>query len=421
MKQRLEFAKQEIKTILADKVIPFWLERAVDDVYGGYLTSFDEQGNFDGNGVKYMVTQSRMLWGFSYLVPFARPEDRPQMKAAADQGYEFFKKYFFDPVYGGVYWMLNRDGSVADPAKLVYGEGFAIYALAQYAITYENKEALALAEDVFDLLQKYCADTRFGGYFENVEQDFSLSPAGDFAGDRKSLDIHMHLLEAFTTLYQASGKEIHHRKLKEVLDVIMDHMVDQEQGFGFNQFRTDFTRIPAIAIKRTWNAERETNEAIEEPADTTSYGHNIELTWLADLALQKLGCPREAYDAAFDRILHHAMAHGIDWEHGGVYRDGVGCGPALVLDKEWWQNFEAMTGLLNGYRMYGNEKMAEAFLNVWHFVRDYFMNLKIGESRQMLSVTGEPLVANLGNPWKGIYHTGRALAVCLENMEKLGL
>ena len=49
------------------------------------------------------------------------------------------------------------------------------------------------------------------------------------------------------------------------------------------------------------------------------------------------------------------------------------------------------------------------------------MNMEIGESRQMLSATGEPLVSNLGNPWKGIYLTGRALAVCLENMEKLGI
>lgn len=269
MLRKLKEVKQEIQALLADRIIPFWLDRAVDAQYGGYLTSFDENGRFDGNGVKYMVTQSRMLWGFSYLAPFAHPEDRPRMKAAADQGFEFFKKYFFDPVYGGVYWMLNRDGSVADPAKLVYGEGFAIYALAQYAITYQSEEALTLAESVFDLLQKYCADTRFGGYFENVERDFSLSPAGEYAGDRKSLDIHMHLLEAFTALYQASSKEIHRRKLKEVLDVITDHMVDREHGFGFNQFRTDFTRIPAIAIKRTWNAERETNEAIAERVATS--------------------------------------------------------------------------------------------------------------------------------------------------------
>jgi len=419
LQKKLANAQQEIRSTLTDRIIPFWLDRAVDAQYGGYLTSFDENGEFDGNGVKYMVTQSRMLWGFSYLLPFARPEDRPRMKAAADQGFEFFKKHFFDPVYGGVYWMLNRDGSVADPAKLVYGEGFAIYALAQYAITYNNAEALSLAEGIFDLLQKYCADTRFGGYFENVERDFSLSPAGDYAGDRKSLDIHMHLLEAFTTLYQASGKEIHARKLKEVLDVIVDHMVDRENGFGYNQFRTDFTRIPAIAIRRTWNAERESNESIAEPADTTSYGHNIELTWLADLALQKLNCSREVYDALFVRILNHSMAHGVDWENGGVYRDGVGCGDALVLDKEWWQNFEAATGLLGGYRMFGDEKLAGAFLNVWTFIRDHFMNMETGESRQMLSVTGRPLVANLGNPWKGIYHTGRALAVCLENFERI--
>ena len=63
--------------------------------------------------------------------------------------------------------------------------------------------------------------------------------------------------------------------------------------------------------------------------------------------------------------------------------------------------------------------MAEGFLNVWQFDRDHFMNMEVGESRQMLKVDGTPLVSNLGNPWKGIYHTGRALAVCLENFAKL--
>lgn len=69
MKEQLAQAKREIAGILADKVIPFWLERAVDDVYGGYLTSFDEQGNFDGNGVKYMVTQSGCSGAFLILRP----------------------------------------------------------------------------------------------------------------------------------------------------------------------------------------------------------------------------------------------------------------------------------------------------------------------------------------------------------------
>ncbi len=418
-KDKLKNAEKEIRAFLTEKLIPFWIERSVDGEYGGYLTDFDEKGVFTGNGTKYLVTQSRMLWGFSNLAEFADEAARADMKAAARQGAEFIMKRFWDESYGGYFWQLNRDGTVADPAKLVYGEGFAIYALSEYADVYGDAEALAYAEKGFDLLQKYAADTLRGGYYENIERDWQISAAGAYAGDRKSLDIHMHLLETFTTLYRATGKEIHGRKLKEVLDLIFTHMVNKEKGYGLNQFDLDFHSIPAINIKRTWNAERETNEVIEGPTDSTSYGHNVELSWLADLALKTLGCERDEYDHVLRRLLDHALAHGYDYENGGVYRDGIADKSVLVYDKEWWQNFESLVGFLNGYVLYEDERYLDAFLGTWSFVRDKFLDHEVGESRQLLLRDGTPVISNMGNSWKEIYHTGRALAECLRRMDNV--
>lgn len=416
---KLTAVKNEITHILSEKLIPFWLERSVDTEFGGYLTCFDEKGEFTGNDTKYLVTQSRMVWGFSNLLEFAREEDKEAMKAAAKQGARFLMEKFWDKKYGGFYWQLNRDGSIADPAKLVYGEGFAIYALSEYAHTYGDSEALAFAEKGFDLLQLYAADTLRGGYYENIDQNWEISPAGAYAGDRKSLDIHMHLVETFTTLYKATGKEIHGRKLKEVLDLVFRHMINREKGYGYNQFDLEFNQLPAINILRTWNAERETNEVVETPTDTTSYGHNVELSWLSDLAIRTLGCDRTEYEATLQKLLDHALAHGFDYENGGVYRDGVADESVLVYDKEWWQNFESMVGFLNGYCMYGEEKYLDAFLLNWDFVKKYFLIEGLGESRQLLSRDGSPIISNIGNPWKGIYHTGRALAECLRRMSIL--
>lgn len=418
---RLTKIREEISAILTEKIIPFWLDRSVDTQYGGYLTEFDENGCFSGSGTKYIVTQSRMVWGFSNLLPFARKEDQPRMREAARQGMEFLTHQFWDPQYGGYYWQLNRDGSIADDSKLVYGEGFAVYALSEYYLRYGDPRALEYAKRGFDLLQIYCLDSLRGGYYENIERDWRRSPDGTYCGDRKSLDIHMHLLETFTTLSLASGEEIHRRRLQEVLDLIMTHMVDSQAGYGFNQFDLDFHRIPAVNIPRTWNAERETNEVIASPEDTTSYGHNVELTWLASLALDVLGIPRESYDATFRRILDHSLAHGYDYEFGGVYRDGIADGPVLVTDKEWWQNFEALCGYLNGYEHYSNPRYLDAFERSWQFVKNKFFNEQVGESRQLLSRDGSPLVATMGNPWKGIYHTGRALAETLRRFDRMGI
>ena len=37
---------------------------------------------------------------------------------------------------------------------------------------------------------------------------------------------------------------------------------------------------------------------------------------------------------------------------------------------------------------------------------------------QLLREDGTPLVANIGNPWKGIYHTGRAFAECIDRLDE---
>jgi mannobiose 2-epimerase len=278
---------------------------------------------------------------------------------------------------------------------------------------------LDYAEKTFDLLQKYTADTLNGGYYENLESGWQCSADGKYAGDRKSLDIHMHLMEAFTALYAASGKEIHGRKLKEIIDILMKHMINTDLGYGYNQFDAAFNRIPAVNIYRTWNDDRETGEAIAAPTDTTSYGHNVELSWLMKLALDALNMEGAECTTVMRKLLDHSLEYGYDYEFGGVYRDGVADKEVLVTDKEWWQNFEALVGYANGYLCFEDERYLKAFESTWKFVRDKFINAEAGESRQLLNRKGEPIVSNLGNPWKGIYHTGRALAETLDRLEKI--
>ena len=73
----------------------------------------------------------------------------------------------------------------------------------------------------------------------------------------------------------------------------------------------------------------------------------------------------------------------------------------------------------NGNVYMSDEKYLDAFLNVWNFDRDHFINHEVGESRQLLLRDGTPVAASMGNPWKGIYHTGRALAECLRRLDKI--
>ena len=416
MKTKIAEALKEIKANLEEGIIPFWLEKGIDKEYGGYLTCFDEAGNATGDTDKYIVTQTRMIWGLAAMYEEYGDE---RLKEVAKQGWEFFRDKFWDSKNLGWYWKVARDGTMLDDGKVVYGEGFAVYALAQYAKTFNDPEALEYAVKTFDLLQIYCADTLRGGYFENLEPDWTLSEPGFAAGDRKSLDIHMHLMEAFTVLYQATGREIHARKLQEVTEVILKHMVNHKSGCGMNQFDIDFNPIPAINIRRTWNAERATGEIVETPTDTTSYGHNVELGWLMNRAADVLGKEKTFNNDLIRKFDDHALAHGFDHELGGVFRDGLHDGAALVYDKEWWQNCEVLIGFLDTYERTGDEKYFDAFYKTWQFDKKYFINPATGEWRQLLKRDGTPVCADMGNPWKAIYHTGRAMLECKRRLERL--
>jgi mannose/cellobiose epimerase-like protein (N-acyl-D-glucosamine 2-epimerase family) len=43
----------------------------------------------------------------------------------------------------------------------------------------------------------------------------------------------------------------------------------------------------------------------------------------------------------------------------------------------------------------------------------------VGEWRTLLTREGAPIDANIGNPWKVSYHTGRAMLECYTRLKKL--
>jgi len=424
MPQSFASLRSEMQSTLR-KIIDFWLTHSIDAQYGGFLTCFDEHGSPTADTNKYLVTQCHMLWGFSYLTDFCAPIHKEPMQQAAMQGLEFLIKHFWDDEHGGFGWKTDRAGTMEDNSKLIYGQSIAMYALTEYYRQYKDARAMSYVEKLFYFIQVYAADTQNGGYYENLEPDWSPSAGGVYAGERKSLDVHMHLMMAFTALYTVLPMEIYARKLKEIVELIMSRMINSVNGFGYGQLDAAFNRIPSIKIHRTWSAERQAGEVVEAPTDTTSYGHNIGLSWLLTLALETINAgPYQKLERGYfinvvKGMVDHSIRRGYDHEYGGVFYEGTADNRPLVSDKEWWHNFEALVGYANGCVYFKEDKYPKALRGTWEFIRDKFIVESIGESRQLLTRTGEPIVSDIGNPWKGIYHTGRALAETILRLNSL--
>ncbi len=418
-------AKSQMESFL-ERSVHFWLKNGIDKTYGGYLVCFDSDGKPSEKlevmspTDKMIVTQTRMIWGFSALLRNGLAEKmglKEACREAAAQGASFFMDNFWDKENGGFAWYTDREGTIQDAGKLVYGQTFAIYALSEYALATGDERAEKYAEDTFDLLMKYCVDTARGGYYENLTADWMPETEIDRGGNLKSLDIHMHMMEALTTLYECTRKEIHARRLRECIDIILDHMVDYRFMCGRNQFTDCFEPKDAREIVRTWNYDRAPENANRNPRDTTSYGHNIEMTWLLNRAYKVLGDPpaRELTR----RFAEYTLQNGWDREHGGIYRDGYHDGRVAVTDKEWWQNFEALTGFLDAYQVTEIPDFLQTFTDLWKFDYTYFYNKDVGESMQLLKADGTPIITDTGNQWKCIYHTDRAMMECIERLEEM--
>ena len=71
-------------------------------------------------------------------------------KRQAKQGVDFFIDKFWDKKNTGWAWVTDRKGNVLDNGKLVYGQTFAIYALAEYYMATGDERGIEYAEKTFD-------------------------------------------------------------------------------------------------------------------------------------------------------------------------------------------------------------------------------------------------------------------------------
>ena len=267
---------------------------------------------------------------------------------------------------------------------------------------------------------KHMVDTRHGGYLEIMRPDWRPERPGRYGGDRKSMHVHMHMMEALTNLVEMPGSETHRRRLLEVIDLIVARMLHPESGTGYIQFSMGFEPLPAILFDVEWGRNAEPEDGVARPLNCTSHGHNVEFAWLLLHAADILGLPCGACADVVRRIFDHCVEHGIDRTYGGVFVEGPRDGPPTITEKQFWQQAEVLVGMLNACALFGDEGYWEAFENVYNFVFDKFVNMDAGgEWYERLDREGRPIDDALGHAWKIIYHTVRSMIQTIKRLESL--
>lgn len=407
-----------LESYLRSKLLPFWMDNSPDPEFGGVLSYFDRHGKPTGKTEKTFLMQIRNLYTMSSAHRYGYGDGRAVELARATA--QFIHEHYWDEEYGGWYWIADRAGNVTVDDKVGYGQCFGIYAFSEYFLATGDPLGKEMALKTYDAVCANMVDTRYGGFLELMDREWRPKPGGVYGGDRKSLDVHMHMMEALTSLYAMSGHPTHRRRLLEVIDLITSRMLHPENGLGLIHFTYDFQPLRRIIFATEWG--RDARPAMENaaPIDQTSPGHNVEFAWLLLHAADVLGLPRADFAQVTRPLFDHCIQLGIDAEYGGVYADVPMTRLAVQTDKQFWQQAEVLVGMLDAYQLLGEEKYWDAFRNVLTFVFEKMVVMESGgEWSERVDRSGRPIDGALGHAWKINYHTVRSMVQSIHRLRQI--
>ena len=378
---------RRIEDDLRQNILPFWMERVANRETGSFFGSITNDLVVDASVERGALLTARILW--TYYAAYAQFGD-PDYLAMADLAHGDLTAHFHDTANGGFWWSVAGDGSVLRDRKQVYGQAFAIYALAEYHGASGLREPLDLAIETYRLIEKHARSTK-GGYLEAFGR--AWEPIDDMRlsvvdmNEPKSQNTHLHVMEAYARLLLAWPDPGLRKALAELVQIMLVRILNPATGHLGLFFADDWT----------------------PRSDRVSYGHDIEAAWLLLRAADALGDPGVValIRPLALKIAKVTLIEGLD-EDGGIYNQG-GPGGLTDTNKEWWPQAEAVVGFIDAYQHSGQEHYLEAAFRTWEFIELRLIDHLRGEWFRGVTRDGAVLDNELKvSFWKCPYHNGRA-------------
>ena len=378
---------QEVRENLTSCILPYWLK--LKDPRGGFYGEVAADGTVLYDAPRGVILNARIIWSFAAAYQALH---ETSYLVAAVHARDYFLEHFCDHKYGGVYWSVDKDGERLDTKKQLYAQGFAIYGLSELYKVTRDDEVLKNAVNLYKVVETYFADKENGGYMEALARDFSpledMSLSAHDINADKTMNSHLHILEAYANLYQVWPDEELKGAVERLLDIIGTRVMAAD-GHLQLYFRRDWSVMPG----------------------GVSYGHDIETSWLA------LECAFALKDLdVVNRVRPWALAMGRAGNEG-LLADG-----SLRYEKlpdgtfddsrQWWVQAETVVGNLWLWKYHSDPLGTERALAAWGYIRDHLVDDQAGEWWWAVLPDGS---LDLSQPkagfWKCPYHNTR---MCLQ-------
>lgn len=368
------------------RLLRWWAEHALDADKGGFFGEIDGDDRPLADAPKSVILNTRLLWFFSAA---GRHLASDEALALADIAAAYLKSHFLDLASGGVYWQLDASGRPLTTKKQAYAQAFTLYAFTAYHQASGDAAALTLAEELQDIIELRYWDRDQGGYIEAL--DAGWQPLADLRLSDKDMDTpktmntHLHILEAYTSLHRVAPSARTYARLEQILQVMLDRFIHPS---GHLRLFCDMD----------WT----------DRSTAISFGHDIEASWLiweAALVLDDLRLTARARTVTL-ALASSTLREGLSNE-GGLYYER-GRNGHLDRDGEWWEQAEALVGFVNAAHLTGDHVWSEAAERVWAFTQRHYGAGGANEWTWYANISERKNPYKAGE-WKCPYHNGRAM------------
>ena len=364
----------------------------------------------------------------------------------------FWLKNGLDPVNGGVYTCLDRDGALMDSTKSVWFQGrFGYVAAAAYNNIEKNPEWLAASKSCIDFIEAHCFDPADGRMYFEVTADgrplrkrryvfsecfaaIAMSEYSIASGDKtyaeKALALFKDIRRFISTpgilepKYMETQPAIGHsitmiliNTASRIREAIADPVLDRQIAESVERLRL-FIHPEFKALLETVTPD---GALIDTCAGRTiNPGHCIETAWFLLEESKHRGWDSELTAMAL-QILDWSWDWGWDSEFGGIinFRDckGYPCQDYSQDMKFWWPQTEAVIATLYAYKASGDEKYLRMHKMAHDWMYAHLPDPEFGEWYGYLHRDGSVAQPAKGNIFKGPFHIPRMLIKATELIE----
>ncbi len=415
---------KEMENSIKTELLNDWYPKSADTLYGGFLSTFTFDFKPTGPQDKFIVSQSRHTWTTAKAAELY--PNTGDYLPVAKHGFQFLRDVMWDKTYGGFYNLVDRKGEFINNSKSpkdAYGNAFGIYALSAYFRASRDTTALNLAKKAFLWLEQHSHDPVYKGYFQHLQRDGTpVKRDADAASNSdigyKDQNSSIHLLEAFTELYEVWPDDLLRQRLNEMLLLIRD-TITTGKGYLTLFFKPDWTPVSFRDSSRAFILKNRN-------LDHVSFGHDVETAYLMLEASQALGLKDDVPTLTIGKkMVDHALRNGWDITVGGFYDEGYyfkgSKALSIILDsKNWWAQAEGLNTLLLMADHFPNDPMHyfEKFKQQWKYIQTYLIDHEYGDwFAGGLDKEPEKKTALKGHIWKATYHQFRALSNCVRQLQ----